>query len=104
MDEYNWPTRPDVPGQSPEEVWTATRAVLPPGAAVAGEVIGRQPFGVFIRVDGVPNAVALAEIDAMPDGMGLPVLGTQVRGEVIDHVEYNHQLRVRLHWSGAPLE
>ncbi|WRZ95201.1 hypothetical protein OHB54_43020 [Streptomyces sp. NBC_01007] len=99
MDEYNWPTRraDDVPGQSPEELWTATLAALPLGASVAGEVIGRQPFGVFIRADGVPNAVALAEIIAMPEEMGLPVLGTRIRGEVIDHVEHNHQVRVRLH-------
>ncbi|WP_406394497.1 hypothetical protein [Streptomyces sp. NBC_00887] len=98
MDEYNWPTRrPNVPGQSPEEVWTATLAALPLRAPIAGEVIARQPFGVFIRVDGVPNAVALAEITAMPEGMGLPVLGGRIRGEVIDHLEYNHQLRVRLH-------
>ncbi|MCX5557347.1 hypothetical protein [Streptomyces sp. NBC_00038] len=98
MDEYNWPTRrPDVPGQSREEVWTATLAGLPLGASVAGEVIARQPFGVFIRVDGVPDAMGLAEIIAMPEGMGLPALGVRIRGEVIDHVEHNHQVRVRLH-------
>ncbi|MFF2124510.1 hypothetical protein ACFVW1_03750 [Streptomyces olivochromogenes] len=32
--------------------------------------------------DGVPNAVALAEIIATPEGMGLPVLGARFRGEV----------------------
>ncbi|WP_327369862.1 hypothetical protein [Streptomyces sp. NBC_01217] len=104
MDEYNWPARrPDVPGQSSEEVWTATLAVLPLGASVAGEVIGRQPFGIFIRVDGLPNAVALAEIIAMPEGMGLPILGARIRGEVIGHAEHNHQVRVRLHGSGTAL-
>ncbi|GAA1269737.1 MULTISPECIES: hypothetical protein [Streptomyces] len=105
MYEYNWPMRhPDVPGQSPEEVWTATLAALPLGASVTGEVITRQPFGIFIRVDVVPNAMALAEILAIPEEMGLPVLGTRIRGEVIDHVERNHQVRVRLHRSGAALE
>ncbi|MFF1838012.1 hypothetical protein ACFVXE_27960 [Streptomyces sp. NPDC058231] len=104
MDEYIWPTRrPNVPGQSPEEVWTATLAALPLGASVAGEVIGRQPFGVFIRVDGIPGAIALAEIIAMPEGMGLPILGARIRGEVIGHAEHNHQVRVRLHESGASL-
>ncbi|WP_328555002.1 hypothetical protein [Streptomyces sp. NBC_00358] len=48
-------------------------------------MIGRQPFGIFIRVDGVPNAVALAEIIAMPEGMGLSVLGARIHGEVIGH-------------------
>ncbi|WP_432178252.1 hypothetical protein [Streptomyces sp. NBC_00063] len=105
MHAYNWPKRaPDVTGQSPEEVWTATLAALPLGASVTGEVIARQPFGVFIRVDGVPNAMALAEIAAIPEEMGLPALGTHIRGEVIDHVEHNHQVRVRLQRSEAALE
>ena len=71
-----------MPGQSPEDAWAATLAALPLGASVAGEVIGRQPFGVFIRVDGVPGAVALAGILAIPEGMGPPLLETYVRGEV----------------------
>jgi hypothetical protein len=100
MDQYTWPTRcPNVPGQSPEEVWTATLAALPLGASIAGEVVGRQPFGVFIRVDGVPNAVAPAEIIAMPEGLGLPVLGARIHGEVIGHAEHNHQV----HESGTAL-
>ncbi|MFD6550493.1 hypothetical protein [Streptomyces sp. NPDC058398] len=104
MDEYNGPgRRPDVPGQSPEEVWTATLALLPLGASVTGEVIGRQPFGVFIRVDGVPNALALAEIMTMPEGMRLPILGARIRGEVIEHAEHNHQVRLRLDGSGTAL-
>ncbi|WP_060904908.1 hypothetical protein [Streptomyces scabiei] len=63
-------------------------------------MIGRQPFGVFIQVDGVPGAMALAEIIAMPEGMGLPVLGARACGEVIGHAEHNHQVRVRLQASG----
>jgi ribosomal protein S1 len=104
MEEYTMPARrPDVPGLSPDEVWAATIAALPVGASVAGEVIGRQPFGVFIRLDGLPGAVGLAEIIAMPEGMGLPVLGARIRGEVIDHVEHNRQVRVRLHEAGTAL-
>ncbi|AZP23296.1 hypothetical protein EJC51_17715 [Streptomyces aquilus] len=57
--------------------------------------MGRQPFGVFIRIEGVPNAVALAEITAMPLGMELPALGASVEGEVFWHA-HNHQVRVRL--------
>ncbi|WP_405914912.1 hypothetical protein [Streptomyces sp. NBC_00728] len=104
MDEYTMPTRrPNVPGQSPEETWAATVAALPLGAAIAGEVIGRQPFGVFIRVDGVPGAVALAGILAIPEVMGLPVLGAYVRGEVIAYTEHNHQVRVQLYVPGTSL-
>ncbi|MGW1070137.1 hypothetical protein ACWD4F_37245 [Streptomyces aureus] len=104
MEEYTWPPRrPDVSGLSPDEVWAATIAALPVGASAAGEVIGRHPFGVFIRIDGLPGAVGLAEIIAMPEGMGLPVLGARIRGEVIDHVEHNRQVRVRLHEAGTAL-
>lgn len=63
--------------------WAATVAALPVGARVAGEVIGRQRFGVFIHLDGVPNAVALAEVTAMPHEMELPALGARVEGEVL---------------------
>lgn len=96
VDEYTWPTRPKVPAQSYQEVWNATVTALPLGTSVTGEVIGRQPFGVFVRVDGVPDAMALAEITAMPQGMDLPVLGARVVGEVIGHAEHNRQVRVRL--------
>ena len=75
--------------------WAATVAALPVGTHITGEVIGRQPFGVFIRIEGVPNAVALAEITAMPLGTELPALGASVEGEVFWHA-HNHQVRVRL--------
>lgn len=75
--------------------WAATVAALPVGTQITGEVIGRQPFGIFIRIDGVPDAVALAETTAMPQGMDLPGLGASVTGEVYWHA-HNHQVRVRL--------
>ncbi|MGW9032093.1 hypothetical protein ACWGQ5_50530 [Streptomyces sp. NPDC055722] len=97
MDEYVWPTDPQAP--SPEAVrqyWEATVVALPAGTRVGGEVIGRQRFGVFIRIEGVPNAVSLAEITAMPRGMELPAMGAHVEGEVIDHAHHNLQVKIRL--------
>ncbi|WP_075033232.1 hypothetical protein [Streptomyces mirabilis] len=76
--------------------WAATVAGLPVGTRVTGEVIGRQLFGVFILLDGFPDAVALAEITAMRHGMELPALGVRVEGEVPWHAEHNHQVTVRL--------
>lgn len=76
--------------------WAATVAALPVGSRITGEVIGRQPFGVFLRIEGVPDAVALAEITAMPLGMSLPALGAFVRGQVLWHTDHNHQVKVRL--------
>ena len=97
MDEYAWPAGPKVPtADAVLRSWAATVAALPVGARVAGEVIGRQRFGVFIVLDGVPNAVALAEITATPHGMELPALGACVEGEVLWHADHNHQVKVRL--------
>ncbi|MEU4540437.1 hypothetical protein AB0G15_36915 [Streptosporangium sp. NPDC023825] len=63
---------------------------------MTGMVIGRQPFGVFLRIDGTPEAIGLAEITAMPPDFELPRLGAFVTGEVIWHTEHNHQVRIRL--------
>ncbi|WP_220096415.1 hypothetical protein [Streptomyces cyaneus] len=96
MDEYAWPTGPDLPDADIViGSWAATIAALPVGTHITGEVIGRQPFGVFLRIEGVPDTVALAEITAMPLGMELPALGASVKGEVLWH-GHNHQVRVRL--------
>jgi ribosomal protein S1 len=54
MDENRWPAGPGVPtADAIRQNWAATVAALPVGTRVAGEVIGRQRFGVFIRIDGV---------------------------------------------------
>lgn len=63
---------------------------------MTAEVVGRQPFGVFLRIDGAPDAIGLAEITAMPLGAELPRIGAHVSGEVRRHTEHNHQLKVAL--------
>jgi hypothetical protein len=78
------------------ESWGPTAVALPVGARITGEVIGRRPFGVLIGRDGVPNAIVLVRVTAVPRGMGLPVLGAFVSGEVLWHVAHNHQVKVRL--------
>jgi hypothetical protein len=91
------PTGPEA--LSADEVrrrWAATVAALPAGARITGEVIDRRPFGVFLRIDGMPHAKVLAEITSMPQGMELPALGATVSGEVLWHTAHNHQVRVRL--------
>ncbi|GGR50237.1 hypothetical protein GCM10010251_79120 [Streptomyces aurantiogriseus] len=82
-------------GEAIRRAWAATVAALPVGTRITGQVIGRQRFGVFIRIDDVPGAVALAEITAMPQGMELPARGASVEREVFWHA-HNHQERVRL--------
>ncbi|MFD5409308.1 S1 domain-containing protein [Streptomyces nojiriensis] len=68
MSEYSWPDDGAEVGTRARAAWAATCEALPVGTPVTGEVIGRRPFGVFLRIDGVPDAVGLAEITAMPHG------------------------------------
>ncbi|MGW1544030.1 hypothetical protein ACWCPM_27950 [Streptomyces sp. NPDC002309] len=97
MDAYAWPASSEVAAaEAVRASWVATVAAPPVGSRITGAVIGRQPFGVFICIDGVPDAIALAEITCMPLGMELPALGTFVCGEVYWHNDRNHQVRVRL--------
>ncbi|MFB6665299.1 MULTISPECIES: RNA-binding protein [unclassified Streptomyces] len=94
MTEY---ARPD--GPSSEEVcreWSATKDALPVGTHITGQVTICRPFGVFIRIDGAPNALGMADIGSMPHHVRLPALGAQVSGEVIWHTEHNRQVRIRL--------
>jgi hypothetical protein len=95
MTGYSWPEDRDLSRRA-HEAWPATTEALPIGAPVTGEVIGRQPFGVFIRINGIPDALGLAEVTTMPRDATLPDLGTVVAGEVIWHNEHNHQVRLRL--------
>ncbi|WP_175647503.1 hypothetical protein [Streptomyces cyaneochromogenes] len=97
MTEYTWPN--GVGDPTPEDIrraWSATVAALPVGTAVTGKVIGRQPFGVFVEIDGVPDAVGLAEIFGSPSGTVPPPLGFAISGSVVDHAEHNFQVRLRL--------
>lgn len=100
MTEYSWPDQGTYDPDRLRAAWPATVRVLPVGVRVTGEVIARQPFGVFIRIGDVPDALGLAEITVMPRDVALPAIGTTVTGEVIWHAERNHQVKLRL--LGAP--
>jgi hypothetical protein len=95
MDGYVWPDY-DQLAERARKAWDEAVVAFPVGAAVTGEVIGRQPFGVFIRIDGGPFALGLAEIVTMPGDAELPAMGARVAGKVTWHTEHNHQVRLRL--------
>ncbi|MDI6105938.1 RNA-binding protein [Actinoplanes sp. NEAU-A12] len=96
MAEYSWPPDSDRRGERAADRWEETVAALPDGVAVTGQVIGRQPFGVFVEIDGVSDVMGLAEVTTMPPGAVLPAVGTIVQGAVIDHTAHNHQVRLLL--------
>jgi ribosomal protein S1 len=74
--------------------WPATTAALPIGTEVSGTVVNRQPFGVFVDIDGHPDALGLADIVRFPREVELPAPGTPIVGRVISHSEHNHQVRI----------
>ncbi len=45
-----------------QEEWDALAAAYPPGTPVSGEVVSQALFGVFVRLDQVPEVTALLEI------------------------------------------
>ena len=45
-----------------QEAWDALITDYPPGTPVSGEVISCRVFGVFVRLDKLPDVVALLEI------------------------------------------
>ncbi|MGW0871218.1 S1 RNA-binding domain-containing protein [Streptomyces sp. NPDC002740] len=97
MSEYSWPSENGwCQATGADVAWTETVRSLPVGTPIAGEVIGRQPFGAFLSIDGRPEAVGLARVDRMPRCMELPTVRQLVTGEVVWHAEHNHQVGIVL--------
>jgi hypothetical protein len=77
------------------EAWKSTVDALAIGTKITGVVVNRQPFGVFINIDGHPDAMGLAETTQFPGAAELPAPGTLISGEVVWLAEHNHQVRIR---------
>jgi hypothetical protein len=58
MSEFSWPDKRRFQAHSVEEAWPQTVEALPVGTRIAGEVIGRQPFGVFSALADIPRLSA----------------------------------------------
>lgn len=95
MTEYPWLNPRDDDPDRLRAAWPATVEALPVGARVTGEVIAPMPFGVFIRIDGVPDALGYAESTAIAHDV-VPPMGTAVTGEVTWHSSSSHEVRLRL--------
>ncbi|MGW7532384.1 hypothetical protein [Amycolatopsis sp. NPDC054798] len=95
MTEYHWPEGFEGLMDRASAAWTVTCEMLPIGSPVRGKVIGRQPFGVLLRIEDVADAIGLTETVVIPQGKPLPALGDTVVGEVIGHAAHNCQIRIR---------
>jgi hypothetical protein len=92
--EYSWPDGGERLARTAADRWAETVEALPEGSIVTGWVVRRQPFGVFVDIDGRPAAIGLAEITSMPRDAILPSVGAIVRGVV--NAAHNHQVKLRL--------
>ncbi|WP_229791976.1 hypothetical protein [Micromonospora fulviviridis] len=52
-------------------------------------------FGVFVEIDGQPDALGLMEITPLPRGSELPAIGVYLDGVVVGHAAHNWQVRLR---------
>ncbi|MBT2509061.1 S1 RNA-binding domain-containing protein [Streptomyces sp. ISL-98] len=97
MSEYSWPSENGwSPAVDPAAAWSVAVRVLPVGTRITGEVIGRQPFGAFLSIEGHPDAIGLTRVNRMPRCMELPTVGQRVTGEVVWHSDHNHQVGITL--------
>ncbi|WP_406068548.1 hypothetical protein [Micromonospora sp. NBC_01638] len=58
-------------------------------------MLATMPFGVFVDMEGQPDALALMEITTLPRGSELPAVGFWLDAVVVDHIAYNWQVRLR---------
>lgn len=96
MSEDSWPGVNGRRVSDAASAWSETVRGLPVGTPVAGVVTVSARFGVFLSIDGHPDAVGLAEITNKPRCMEFPAVGERVSGEVMWHAVHNHQVRVVL--------
>ncbi|HVQ93669.1 MAG TPA: hypothetical protein VMU51_21710 [Mycobacteriales bacterium] len=90
-----------------DSAWSAAVARLPFGAVVHGVVTQRYPFGVFVRLTEAPDVTAIVEINnyrphSVPvSPEDLPAVGDRIEGVVVDHAEFNQQIRLRVGGTAA---
>lgn len=83
--------------------WDALSRRYPPGTVVQGTVIHRAPFGVFVRLDELPDIPALLEMFQLSDQHDLrspvdieeyPAIGSQLTAWILVWNRRPHDLRL----------
>lgn len=80
--------------QHTQDEWNLLISQHPPGTTVSGTVIGRQRFGVFVRLDDLADVPALLEIihfemnetspnDVIPFPTGYPQIGDKIQARIL---------------------
>jgi ribosomal protein S1 len=85
-----------------EQAWWAVEAALPIGMVVEYVVELSAPFGIFVKIPEVPDARAVVDaISFRPGGEIVdpeqwPAPGEAFQAVVVDHVEHNCQIKLRV--------
>ncbi|MFE9929912.1 hypothetical protein [Streptomyces sp. NPDC005533] len=84
-----------------DKTWGEIKARYPLGAGVTGRVKAKFQHGVYLEIDGTPEARVFVDLlsynpDGDTKGGGLPEIGEVVAGVVAEQVDRDQQLRVRV--------
>jgi ribosomal protein S1 len=90
-----------------EDEWEGAKSVLSVGDVVSGEVRLVAPFGLFIRIPGVPVDAVLLALDLDPAGTPLapcewPAVGDQIEAVVVDLPDWKRQVALSRRLSVYP--
>ncbi|MFD6678445.1 hypothetical protein [Micromonospora parva] len=74
--------------------WPAIKLTLPVGDRIRVRVLAAMSFGVFVEIDGQPEALGLLEISALPRGSELPTVDVYLDAAVVEPAAHNRQVRL----------
>lgn len=94
MSPYAWSLL-DSRAERARRSWPEIKSALPVGERVRARVFAAMPFGVFVEIDGQPDALGMVEVATLPPGSELPAIGVYLDLVVVNHAAHNWQVRVR---------
>jgi len=91
-----------IPADIVERLNPFPRVVLMTDESAWSEAVARLPFGVVVKMYEAPDVVVIVEVNNYrPRGRAVsleepPAVGDRIVGVVVDHAEFNRQIRLRV--------
>ncbi|MER7462022.1 hypothetical protein [Streptomyces sp. NPDC097981] len=85
-----------------DQSWDETKLAHPVGTRLQGEIQAKFPFGVFVSIAQEPGVKVFMDIasyapnEASGEETSLPEVGEKIEGTVVDHVDRDQQIRIRV--------
>ncbi|MFF3742651.1 hypothetical protein [Streptomyces kronopolitis] len=85
-----------------DQEWEEAKRELPFGVRTQGSVVRHSGFGFFVQLSKFPDVAAVVDaISYLPCGQMAPraewpAIGETIEGTVVDHVEHNHEIKLRV--------